>query len=107
MKKNNLYLPIRTGNDRFTMLLVSKMITIKGNIPSIEDIRLHIVSQHMGFTKEEKEFEPIQVKVSENAFELIKAEIRSKINSNLILEVNSFDLIMDSNTLPVIQIVKE
>jgi hypothetical protein len=108
MKTNKFYVAIKTSKqDNFTMLLVSNMQTLKGNLPPIEVIESHIRLQHIKVTQQKKQFQPIVLKVSDEAFELIKREIRSKINSRLILDIGSIDIVMDSNTLPVIQIVKE
>ena len=106
MKQNKFYVPVKTGymNNKplFTLLCVDKMKSLQGKLPNDTIISKHILNQY----DKGSNYQPIQIRMNVEEFEVIKKEIRTKINNRLILDIQSIDIILDSATLPVVQIIK-
>lgn len=109
MKTEKFYIPVCTRinpKPSFTLLLVDNFPIVKALLLPDKDIQAHVRDQFLKMKHDKISFNPIQIKVDGNIFTEIVSDIYKKVRVKEKYIKNSIDIIMDSNTLPVIQIVE-
>ena len=114
-KNRKLYIPISCSNDykkpKFTLINIQDIKELEEIIPSNHDIIVHVLKQRTAKEQLGKDYQPIQIQVSEEKFNIIEALIKQKHprntpnNTNLFRQ-RAFDIVSDLNTPILVQIVQ-